>query len=98
LKILFIWYGLREPLYTFRHECIKRAMELYPEAEFQCITHLEKFYGMEIISPNKIQSQMLKTEGSQDTFIFACILSLCSNLISKLHITLNPCFLAFVQK
>lgn len=58
MKILYIWYGIHEPLYHYRDKCIRRALELYPDAHFQVITNLDTFYGMEVISNNDVRAQM----------------------------------------
>jgi len=60
LNILFIWFGLVEPLYKWRDICISQALELYPDAHFQCITTLKDFYGMEIIDARTVISMMEK--------------------------------------
>lgn len=44
MNILFIWsYG---PLDVWRDKCVKRAMKIYPKANFICITADSEFYGM----------------------------------------------------
>jgi len=62
MDILFIWFGKVEPLYAWRDACIRRAFELYPEANFKCITTLKDFYGMEIIDAEEVAAKM-KSEG-----------------------------------
>lgn len=49
MEVLFIWFGLREPLYDWRISCIKRAKAVYPDAKFKCITTWKEFYGMEVV-------------------------------------------------
>lgn len=58
MDILFIWYGKLEPIYGWRDTCIRRALELYPEANFKCITTLKEFYGMELIDANALCEEM----------------------------------------
>lgn len=58
MNILFIWYGLIEPLYEWRNLCINRALKIYPDAHFQCITTYVDFYGMEVIDARCVLSEM----------------------------------------
>jgi len=58
VNVLFIWFGKLEPIYGWRDTCIRRAKELYPEANFKCITNLKEFYGMELINADELCSQM----------------------------------------
>lgn len=50
MDILFVWNATISPLYEWRIKCIRRAMEVYPDASFKVITQLKEFFGMEIIS------------------------------------------------
>ena len=43
--------GVIEPLYDWRVMCIRRAKEIYPDAEFTVISQMKNFYGMKIIKP-----------------------------------------------
>jgi len=54
MNILFIWLGKTEPLYEWRTMCIRRAKEVYPDANFKCITHMRAFFCMELINPSEI--------------------------------------------
>lgn len=65
MNILFIWLGLRGPLYEWRIRCIRRAIEVYPLAHFQVITTLPEFFGFEIIDAG-IYLQTLKVYGIYD--------------------------------
>ena len=58
MNIIFIWYGLIEPVSRWREMCLKRAVEVYPNANFSCITTLKYFYGMNIIDARKVISEM----------------------------------------
>ena len=58
MNILFIWIGMVEPLYDWRHRCIFRAKEMYPDAKFQCVTTLKEFYGMEIVDAREVAEKM----------------------------------------
>lgn len=51
MNILFIWIGRKSPLYEWRTMCIRRALEIYPNANFQVITMLKSFFNMAIIDP-----------------------------------------------
>jgi len=62
MDILFIWFGKSDPLYEWRDACIRRAFEMYPEANFKCITTLKDFYGMELIDANELCTKM-ESEG-----------------------------------
>lgn len=61
-NILFIWYGLREPLYTLRDRCIIQALKIYPKANFKVITAMKAFYDMEIINVYDIIEEMKKED------------------------------------
>lgn len=58
MTILFIWDGVTKPLYEWRIKCIRRTMQIYPEAKFQVITTLKEFFGMEIINANEILDKL----------------------------------------
>lgn len=60
MNIIYLWFGLAGPLNVWQKMCIDRAKEIYPEANFQCITTLKEFHGMEIISAEKVLSDMHK--------------------------------------
>jgi len=60
MQVLFIWFGLLGPLYEWRDSCIKRAMEIYPDAKFKCITTYREFYGMEVIDAYALAEEMNK--------------------------------------
>jgi len=61
-NVLFIWYGLREPLYTLRDKCIINAIQKYPEAKFRVITSLKAFYDMEIVNVYDVIDEMKKED------------------------------------
>lgn len=60
MEIVFIWFGLYEPLSDYRIACIKRAKEVYPDAKFKCITNFTKFYDMEVVDATALAKEMTK--------------------------------------
>lgn len=58
MNILFIWYGLVEPLYEWRHKCIARALEVYPDANVTVITCLKDFYGCDVVDAREVIEEM----------------------------------------
>jgi hypothetical protein len=58
MDILFIWTGSKIPLYEWRTRCIRRAVEIYPEANFKVITTLKGFFNMEIIDAVELNKEM----------------------------------------
>jgi hypothetical protein len=58
MNILFIWTGVTRPLYEWRIKCIRRALEVYPDANFKVITTLNEFFGMEVIDAREILDKL----------------------------------------
>ena len=54
MDILFIWVTVGSPLYEWRLKCIRRAVEVYPDANFKVITNLKEFFGFKIIDAYEI--------------------------------------------
>ena len=50
MNIVFIWDGFQAPLYEMRTRCVRRAMDIYSEAKFTCITTLKEFFLINIIN------------------------------------------------
>lgn len=45
MKILYIWDGIQQPFPEFRQANIKRCFELYPNAEYFCISKKDFFFS-----------------------------------------------------
>jgi hypothetical protein len=58
MNILFIWNATISPLYEWRNKCIRRALEVYPDAKFKVITQLTEFFGIEIVSLHEVVRHM----------------------------------------
>ncbi len=54
MDILFIWVTVGSPLYEWRLKCIRRAMAVYPHANFKVITTLKEFFGFKVIDAYEI--------------------------------------------
>lgn len=54
MDILFIWVTVGSPLYEWRLKCIRRAVEVYPGANFKVITTLKEFFGFEVIDAYEV--------------------------------------------
>lgn len=65
MKILFIWFGEKE-LSDYRKKCINRAMELYPKAEFFCLTNNPGIWpvGVELLDYGKYWKKIVDDYGN----------------------------------
>jgi len=58
--ILFIWDGLRTRISDYRLKCISRAKEVYPNAEFKCITKTTEWcpYEFDFITWSEMEKKI----------------------------------------